>query len=212
MGQNIWVRMAVEGDLDWLLGELKRFDHFAGTAKSMFPKDVDLLVEKLIGMMKEHVLLIAEKSGARLGFVGGFLLPHLFNSDIYCLQETFWWVCPEHRKTSAGIRLLEAFDEAGRAIGVDWVFFSLMHNSPVNDRCLTKRGYRPQEHYYLKELPDASSNEFCNSRAASFRRRSGGFGCGEQAPGEEDGEGAEEGDPSAAPDNRAAADGGGETA
>ena len=159
----------------------------------------DISEDLLAEMIANHVLLIAERGAERLGFVGGVLAPQLFNREIYCLQETFWWVTPEARGTSAGLRLLDAFNEAGEKVGVDWIWFSLQHNTPCKDKALIKRGFRLQERMYLREVADGSSDNDSGNRQSCL----GGRGCcvlgdGGEIAEEGSPEGAEEGDSEAA--------------
>lgn len=97
-----------------------------------------------------HVLLVAESSAGIIGFVSGMLHQHLFNPNIIVLTETFWWVKEEHRGSRAGLVLLNEFTRIGK-MKANWIAFTLEHHSPVNDRCLIKRGYAIKEHTYLLE-------------------------------------------------------------
>lgn len=146
------VRRANEGDLPWLLTELTQFAEFADTKYSMLPPKESTRKEILKALMKEHVFLIAEKDGGgRTGFVAGLVVPHLLNPDILVFYETFWWVALEYRGSSAGLRLLDAVVVWAKE-HIDWVFWSLQHNTPITDRVLTKRGFREQERQFLLEI------------------------------------------------------------
>ena len=146
------VRRAEKGDLVWLLTELEQFAQFADTKYSMLPSDESIRAEILRKLMDEHLFLVSEKEdGGRTGFVAGLVVPHVLNPEIMVLYETFWWTSLEHRGSSAGLRLLDAaLDWAEKH--VDWVFWSLQHNTPVTDRVLLKRGFREQERQFLKEF------------------------------------------------------------
>lgn len=86
-----------------------------------------------------------------LGLIGGQLAPHPFNPELLVLTELFWWVDPEHRGGRAGAMLLDAFTAYGEE-HAHWILFTLEHESPVNDRCLTKRGFALKERCYLREV------------------------------------------------------------
>ena len=148
---SIVVRGAVETDLEWLFGEMKSFSEFFGSNKSLMPDDVDHGFKILEDLVKNHLFLIAEEDGERLGLIAGMVHPHLFNPAIKVLSEFFWWVPEEHRGSRAGLMLLNEFTKWGKD-NVDWVIMTLEHHSPVNTRCLTKRNFKPRETTYMLEV------------------------------------------------------------
>lgn len=147
----ISVRPATESDLPWLLIQLKAFSEFFKSNIELFAGEDDAR-EKMREVIRAHVVFVAERyDGTRMGFTGGLLTPHFMNHKITTLTELFWWVDPVHRNSRAGLMLLEAFTDYGRA-HANWIMFSLQDNSPVSDRCLTRRGYRLKERAYLMEV------------------------------------------------------------
>lgn len=148
----ITIRRADSADLPWLLTQCRAFSQFFGSQQSLMPDD-ETASDTLRGLMDEDVgcFFVAE-NGQRLGFIAGLLSPHYFNPALLQLTELLWWVSPEHRGSSAGARLLDAFDAFGRA-HADWVVFSLEEKSPVNPRALERRGYTLHERSYLLETP-----------------------------------------------------------
>lgn len=145
------VRRATTADIDWLLGELKQFADFLGTSKKLYSSDDEYSKKTLTGFIERHLLLVAEKPGVGLvGFIAGYVTPHLFNPDVKVLAECWWWVTPEHRKTRAGLMLLDAYTEWGKA-NCDWVTMCIETVTPLNERCLLKRGYRLHERSYILE-------------------------------------------------------------
>lgn len=147
----IEIRPANQGDLDWLVGELREFDKFYGAKKSLFG-DEGYVRNALLLTMKKHLLLVAVKDGlSPVGFISGFINEHFFNPSIRVLSELFWWVMPAHRRTMAGSMLLNEFIKHGEK-NADWITFTLEHKSPVNERIFLKRGFNLQEKIYLKEV------------------------------------------------------------
>jgi len=146
----ITLRRAVALDVPWLLTQCRAFAEFFGSRHSLMPDDITA-TEKLTQLMDEDVgcFYVAE-NGQRLGFIAGVLSPHYFNPDLLQLTELLWWVSPEHRGSSAGARLLDAFDAYGQ-VHAKWIVFSLEHQSPVNPKSLERRGYLLHERSYLKE-------------------------------------------------------------
>jgi RimJ/RimL family protein N-acetyltransferase len=147
----IKVRRATSDDLNWMIGQLKSFSEFFGTERQLF-KDEEHTRLVMQRHLDGHLLLVAEKEEVGpVGFIAGLLSPHFYNPDITVLAESFWWVAPEHRGSRAGLILLNEFVEHGKEIA-DWITLSLQHHSPVKDVCLTRRGFRVQEHSYLLEV------------------------------------------------------------
>src|SRR5690606_3272349 len=117
---SVTVRRAQASDLDWLVSQLRVFAAQYGTAHSLFPEDPDHAQFVLSSLIEHHLFLIAERGSEPLGFVAGLFTTHPFNPSIRMLVEQFWWVAEEHRGTSAGARLLDAFDREGSK-RADWI-------------------------------------------------------------------------------------------
>jgi hypothetical protein len=144
------VRPAVPSDLDWLITQVKAFATFNGTKYFMFGSEEEARAG-LLGLMNAHFMRIAERAGERLGFIAAWWVPHPYNSQIPLLSEAFWWVSEEHRNGRAGLALLDEFVAFAKE-HVKWATFSLLENSPVNDRILTKRGFVKHETGYVLEI------------------------------------------------------------
>lgn len=145
------VRGATTTDIPALLPMLEAFSKTLKTSKPLFPTEEHARAV-LEDMIAHHVVLVAESDDGRpIGTIAGLQVPHPFNPEIRLLAEAWWWVAPEGRGTSAGLRLLEEFTEIGRTMA-DWVTMNLEHDSPVREETLVKRGFRPFERAYLMEV------------------------------------------------------------
>ena len=82
------------------------------------------------------------------GLIGGVLAPVYFAPSKIMAEESFWWA------GKGGGELLAAFEEAARAKGAHFVLLSTLENerSAIIDRSVTRKGYRPVERRYIKEL------------------------------------------------------------
>jgi len=148
---GIFIRRAEQSDYNWLVEQMSSFSDFFGSKKKLFG-NMEHIKKTLPVFIDTHVFLIAEKSGlGPVGFISGFIGPHPFNPDIEVLTETFWWVTPEYRGGRAGILLLNEFIEMGKEC-CDWIVMSVEHNSPINEDCLTKRGFSMKERAYIMEV------------------------------------------------------------
>jgi hypothetical protein len=148
LGKVTSIRKATIEDLEWLLQELKTFSAFIDCKTQVFNEDYGRAMFPL--MLDKHVVFIAESEGERLGFIAGLLTPHPFNPNIKILQELFWWVSEQHRRSRAGLMLLNTFIEEGKRLA-NWTIMSLESNSPVREETLLRRGFRLKERAYILE-------------------------------------------------------------
>jgi hypothetical protein len=156
---TITVRRANEGDIPWLLGELKKFSAFAATKLPIF--DPETAEAKILELVQKHVVFLAVRktsvvgSGIDLylpiGFIAGAIIPHFFNPKLTVFSELLWWVQEEHRGSRASVLLLNEFTEFGKR-HANWITMALESLSPVNSKCLERRGYRLQERSFLLEV------------------------------------------------------------
>jgi hypothetical protein len=146
---SIAVRRAKDTDVDWLLEQLRAFSDFFGAKRPLFAdrEYANIFISTLVS---DHLVLVAE-CGERglLGFIAGTVGEHPYNKEPL-LAEQFWWVPECHRGSRAGLLLLKEFVEWGKA-NRRLIAFSLEAKSPVNDRCLTKLGFKLFEYSYLWE-------------------------------------------------------------
>lgn len=152
---GIRVRPAVDDDARYLGDQLTEFAKFYGTRKSLMPERWEDAMRVVEAIIFDNPCFIAEKPAAvfgmeRVGFIAGNVAPHPYNPSITVLNELFWWVAPEHRGSRAGMLLLDAFTEYGKA-HADWTVMTLEAHSPVRSETLTKRGYRAHETSFLLE-------------------------------------------------------------
>jgi len=153
---SITIRPGELKDLDWLIRQLRDFSDFAGTKHKLFG-DIVVARNGMIRLMKDHVVLVAERPTALVGFIAGVVTPHIMNPHVMVLAELFWWVEPSARGASAASELLDAFvkegekrDENGKK-RVDWITFGLMTKTKVKEAGLQRRGFTLFEKAYLRE-------------------------------------------------------------
>lgn len=144
------VRKANEADIEWMLAECEKFSQFYGSKLSLL-SSMDFARQSLRTLITEQFVAVSEKEGEPTGFIAGILVPHFLNPEITVFNELLWWVREEHRNSRAGLLLLNAFTEFGKA-NADWMLCTLEVHSPLNDKHLIKRGFRKQETSYLMEM------------------------------------------------------------
>lgn len=100
------------------------------------------------------VVYVAEVDGEAVGMVAGMVIPLYFNPAHLNAQELFWWVVPEYRKSSIGIKLLKKFEEWAMSKKAKTVQMGTV--AKINPEKLAavykKLGYEESETYYTKVL------------------------------------------------------------
>ena len=143
------VRRASELDLDFLVEEIHEFTKFYDSRIMNGVALDDHMTNLIKTVTKDHVLLVCEKGGVKLGFIAGMIHAHLFNPNARILSELAWWVKVEHRQSRAGLMLLNAYTEIGKEF--DWCIMSVEDKSPINPDSLIKRGYKAKESSFILE-------------------------------------------------------------
>lgn len=151
---GVKLRPANDSDLDWIEHELWQFAGFMKTQHTLFNPDREVRRATIKAIMDDHLFIVALNilDSDPIGFCAGVIHEHLLNPDLMVLHEVFWWIKGEYRaRTRAPVMLLRSFVEWGKK-HVDWIFFSVQHNTPVKPDALLKRGFVEQERMYLMEV------------------------------------------------------------
>jgi hypothetical protein len=145
------IRQATFDDLEWLITvcaqrmikeELKHPHIYDYTASLVFIENM---------LRGQGIVFIAEENGIKAGAIGGIITQHPYNFNIVLLNESFWYVLPEFRMTSAGAKLLNTFTSWGEAKKeIDEISLSLLPSSPPLFKSLEKKGYKLNEYILYK--------------------------------------------------------------
>lgn len=100
------------------------------------------------------ILSVAEVNGEIVGMAGALIYPLYFNTAHMTGQELFWWVKPEHRKSSVGIKLLDSIEAEAKAKGaITFTMIALDHMSyETLKNIYERRGYTASEHSFTRRL------------------------------------------------------------
>ena len=144
------IRYATLDDVSWIVDRVGE-DMFSLLGETDL-YDKDYLYEFIPQVIEDGIVLVAERAMEPIGCIAGMLSPILFNPQKVALNEIFWWVAEEHRGSSAGAKLLLAFEQDGIALEVDYINMSIMHNTKLNTDALEKRGYVYKESSYVRRV------------------------------------------------------------
>ena len=101
---------------------------------------------------ESFICLVAETDKI-VGMAAGVVSPVYFNHSHVSGEELFWWVADDAPQM-AGIRLLGALEDAGRAKGcTSWQMKSLAKlGGDRMSKLYERRGYRASENSFIKRL------------------------------------------------------------
>lgn len=124
-------------------------------------------VEAIVKIFSEqHIGLVVEiEDPSRLGqyqivgVIGGAIAPSFTDFSQRIFNEAIWFVLPEYRGGSAGVKLLKLVEEYCKNIGVQKIVMIGMFNED-RDRLASfyeKMGYKAIEIHYIKDLKNAGN-------------------------------------------------------
>lgn len=133
---------------EYIVSVFKKFVPLNGTGIPV-SEHIEDIIE---GILKnESIICICEEGK---GVIIGIVYPTFWNPDVLVAQEIGWWVEPEYRKTSLGIRLLTQFEERAREKGAQKCYMIALESSSPDKvgGIYEKSGYSLLEHTYMKGL------------------------------------------------------------
>lgn len=145
------VRDAVKEDIAFIVEEGIHFLEYY-PANLMDNLDMGYLYSLVDRLVTEHILLIAEEGERRVGMIAGYVTPHIYNPKIIGVQELFWWVLPEHRSSTAALKLFKAFEDAAEDAGMAYIHMTSTVYTPTLSKLYQRFGYKPVESSFYKEI------------------------------------------------------------
>lgn len=145
------MRLAEPRDIE---ESVKKGRMFAEEAYPDVPYCEDSARETMMTMIERGTLVIAEHHGQIIGGIGGFVCPRATNREWRTLIESFWWLSPEHRGRTTGIRLLMAFEQRARDLDCNDIYMMAMEHINVEsvEAMYLRLGYSPKERGYHKRF------------------------------------------------------------
>lgn len=137
-------------DIESISLELAKFSEHYSTKLPPY-KDKETSAKILKNMIENHLFYVALDGDEVVGFIAGFVCNHIYNPDIKTLAEAFWWTKEEHRRSGAGLQLLEEFVSWGKE-NVDWVLMTIEDETPIDENLFFNRGFKFKEKSYILEV------------------------------------------------------------
>jgi L-amino acid N-acyltransferase YncA len=124
------IRAGTEKDITELLVLAKDFYEVSGYADHV-PYDYASCAERFIIAIDQGLCFVCEKDAQIVGFVIGASAPCIFNKNYLMGVELAWWVTPDYRGSTVGIKLLKAIESAAKDRGVKiWSMICLESQEP----------------------------------------------------------------------------------
>ena len=91
--------------------------------------------------------------GKMVGAMGGLLAPDMNDGEIVA-TEAFWYVMPEFRHSTGGLKMLVYFEKWAKEMGAKRIVMGhLLTNLPnALPEYYKRRGYSPTEIFYVKQV------------------------------------------------------------
>ena len=148
------IKTATVADDDAIIEILREFaeEQPLGRLKVEAKDYNDHHVRKILdAVRKRGIILLAHKGEVIQGVFMAIINPDIWLPTVKTLNELVWWVNPEHRNSSAGLRLLKEYTKIGEKMVKDKTIstftMTLLEDSPIKD--LQKRGWSPVETNYV---------------------------------------------------------------
>lgn len=146
------IRTATSKDIPQIVSLTQEF-FFESLYDYGFTSNITTLFETAKNLIDNHILLVAEKEKI-IGVIAGIVFNSLFDKSQTISQELVWYVKKEERGTSAGVRLLKAFEKQSKeklANKIIMVHMNNLYTEPLK-RFYRKNNYRLMEEQYIKEV------------------------------------------------------------
>jgi hypothetical protein len=132
----------------WLMGL-----EFLGTTRyAEATPNYDDVFQAFEACARSGLSFVAETDVGPVGMILAVDSPLWINSNIRRSTELMWWVDEEYRNSTAGVRLIQAYEKAVEERGIEYTGMTLLSTSSVGlTALLGKRGYSCDETQWTKE-------------------------------------------------------------
>lgn len=151
------IRKAGIGDLDSIMEGARQFvGTLSGESSGLeFNDDGAIPFFTMMVQSPMFVVFVAEQDGIILGAIGASAMPWFCNKSQFTVEEMFWWVFPEYRGGTAGIRLHKRLEEYAKEMGATSLYMSCADSTdnPVRlGKYYERKGYTKATTIYVRRL------------------------------------------------------------
>lgn len=141
------IREAVEADVPALVRMGLSFVDYQPLPIPMCAGD---LRQAVVGLMQNPDAIVLVAGSDPYALLLGIAMPLWFAPRTMVASELAWWVDPDKRGGSAGIRLLRAFENWAEARGIEHIAMSAIESDLVASAgpLIERRGYKVVERIY----------------------------------------------------------------
>jgi len=147
------IRLATADDEEAILGMAREFVAFSPYAEFAVTED-DELRATIKWCMSNATVFVAENKGTLIGMLVAVVAPLWYAPQVLVASEMAWWIDTRHRRSTAAIRLVQAFEQWAREKGATAVCMSNLdvENANVVSGMLKRMGYISTEQTHTKRI------------------------------------------------------------
>lgn len=147
---EVSIRKAVADDLLDCLMLFKQFHKEAKLPYNFDANKTQSVFLETIGI-ESFETFVAEKDGDLVGFICCMFMEPLFSSDRIS-TDIAWFVNKDSRKSTAGFRLLKAYEDWALNNNIKYVGMAYLERVTDLSKVYEKKGYVKAETHYMKEF------------------------------------------------------------
>jgi hypothetical protein len=147
------IRFATADDEEAILGMAKEFAAFSPYAEIAVIDDDDLR-STIKWCINNGRIFVADNGGKPIGMLVAVLAPLWYAPKTLVAIEMAWWINAEHRRGTAAIRLVQAFEQWAREKGATAICMSNLEveNANAVSGMLNRMGYNRTEQTHTKRI------------------------------------------------------------
>lgn len=144
------IRRAAMGDKGRVLAMARAF-HVASGIDVPFSAALAAVLFDACLVDPDRLCLVLDINGAACGVLAAQAGPHGF-APVRLASELMFWISPDHRGSSAALRMIDAYEAWARERGCHIAHLVGLGDAPAAGTLYARRGYRPAERHFMKNL------------------------------------------------------------